>query len=169
MSRNKQWWAGFLTNVLIRQFVSQAHTLGLMLHGFSIDNGRLELFSDAPVDCVALVGVVSSVAMAQTANLGWIGLQSPRLCTSLNEVRQVASSRASSPSAWCRLGRASTYPTCHGLAVFVQATIETIKTYMASINSSTFHPCSELMGTAFGMRYSKSSSSMLIASILLRT
>lgn len=43
------------------------------------------------------------------------------------------------------------------------------KTYMASMSSSTFHPCSELMGTALGIRYSRSSSSILIASILFST
>lgn len=39
---------------------------------------------------------------------------------------------------------------------------------MDSMSSSTFQPCSELMGTALGIRYKRSSSSMLIWSILLR-
>jgi hypothetical protein len=42
-------------------------------------------------------------------------------------------------------------------------------THIISINSSIFHACSELIGTEFGMRYSRSSSSMLMLSILLRT
>lgn len=43
------------------------------------------------------------------------------------------------------------------------------RAYIASISSSKFHPCSELIGTALGIRYRRSSSSMLMLSILFST
>lgn len=52
-----------ITNVLIAKLVGEAYTLGLMLDGFSVDNSGLELLKNAPMDCVALVGMVSIVVI----------------------------------------------------------------------------------------------------------
>lgn len=46
---------------------------------------------------------------------------------------------------------------------------EGVMAYIASISSSRFQPCSELIGTAFGIRYKRSSSSIEMLSILLST
>ena len=151
----------------------ESHTLRLVLHRLSVNDRGLELLNNASVDCVTLVGEVSVVVIAQTSNLRRVDLRSLRLYTLLNGAQQARNSPASCPSASCRLGRVSVYPTCS--TGFISRMSRKLysrmrgKTHIASINSSTFHPCSELMGTAFGIRYRRSSSSMLIESILFRT
>lgn len=42
------------TNVLVGQFVSKPHALGLVLYRLSVDDRGFELFDNAPVDCVTL-------------------------------------------------------------------------------------------------------------------
>ena len=53
---------GRLTDILIRQLMRKAHSLRLMLHRLSIDNGVLELLNDLFVNGVAL-GPVSQIRL----------------------------------------------------------------------------------------------------------
>lgn len=50
---------GALTDILVREFMGQSHTLWLMLNGLSIHNCRFELFNDAAVDSVTLSNIQS--------------------------------------------------------------------------------------------------------------
>lgn len=101
----------FITNILIGKLVREAYTLWLMLYRFSVDNCVLESLDNAPVDCVALVGVVSIVVILQTSNPRRVCLRSLRLYTLLNGAQQARSSLASSLSVLYRLGPASVFPT----------------------------------------------------------
>lgn len=49
------------TNVFVGELVRQTDSLRLVLDGFAVDDGRLELLCDAPVDGVALDNRVSPV------------------------------------------------------------------------------------------------------------
>jgi hypothetical protein len=48
---------GVLTNIFVCELMTESHTLRLVLHGLTIDNGLAELFDDGFVDGVALEDV----------------------------------------------------------------------------------------------------------------
>ncbi len=142
------------TNIFVRQLMGKTDSLRLVLDRLAVDDGRFELLRDTPMDGVALrrVSILLGspnrfVAQAGTHKVFHSAPGRPQ-----HDRRRVIGQLALGLGV--RPDEVEFLPPVPSKLVMSLTMNDTQvrKAYMASINSSTFHPCSELIGTELGMR-----------------
>lgn len=179
------------TDIFVRQLVGEADSLRLVLDRLAVDDGALELLDNGPMDGVALLlGCWSACVSGVNTEKGeraykvfdraLVGAEDDGrrvvwhlalgLGVDSDEVQLLPPATSVSLLSVSKCGGPLSSPSNSPMPSTSEEPADSSRnTHMASINSSIFQPCSELIGTAFGIRYSRSNSSMLMLSILLST